>query len=171
MFMRKHDRRGNEGEGKLRSIVMGCAIAALMALSARSEARPPELKVLQQSNPVGATETQVGVASWYGPEFQGQQTASGTAFDMEGMTCAHRDLPLGTRIMVTNLRNSRKLILEVTDRGPFVGKRVLDVSMAAARRLGFLGAGVTPVSIQVISYPDDTLITQNTADTIVPPAN
>ncbi len=73
--------------------------------------------------------------------------------------------------MVTNLRNSRKLILEVTDRGPFVGKRVLDVSMAAAKRLGFLGAGLTPVRIQVISYPDNTLITQNTADTIIPPAN
>ena len=155
----------------MRSLVMGCAIAALMALSARSEARPPELKVLQQSNPVVATETQVGVASWYGPEFQGQPTASGATFDMEGMTCAHRDLPLGTRIMVTNLRNSRKLILEVTDRGPFVGKRVLDVSMAAAKRLGFLGAGLTPVRIQVISYPDNTLITQNTADTFVPPAN
>ena len=150
---------------------MGCAIAALMALSARSEARSPGLKLLQQSNPVVATETQEGVASWYGSEFQGQPTASGTTFDMEGMTCAHRDLPLGTRIMVTNLRNSRKLILEVTDRGPFVGKRVLDVSMAAARRLGFLGAGLTPVRIQVISYPDNTLISQNTADTLVPPAN
>jgi len=61
---------------------MGCAIGALMALSARSEAKPPELKLLQQSNPVVATETQIGVASWYGPEFQGQPTASGTAFDM-----------------------------------------------------------------------------------------
>ena len=155
----------------MRSLVMGCAVAALVALSARSEARPRELKLLQQSNPVVATETQVGVASWYGPEFQGQPTASGATFDMEGMTCAHRDLPLGTRIMVTNLRNSRKLILEVTDRGPFVGKRVLDVSMAAAKRLGFFGAGLTPVRIQVISYPSNTLISQNTTDSFVPPAN
>jgi rare lipoprotein A len=154
----------------LRSIVMGCAIAALMALSARSEARPPELKVLQQPNPVVATETQVGVASWYGADFQGLPTASGAPFNMKDMTCAHRYLPLGTRIMVTNLRNSRKLILEVTDRGPYVGKRVLDVSMGAAKRLGFLGAGLTPVRIQVVSYPNSTLISQNTADTFVPPA-
>src|SRR5512146_458830 len=114
---------------------MGCAVAALVLLSARSEARPPELKVLKSSSAV-ASRAQFGVASWYGSEFQGLPTASGQPFNMEGMTCAHKDLPLGTRVRVTNLLNGRKAELEVTDRGPYVGKRVLDVSMAAAKRLG-----------------------------------
>jgi rare lipoprotein A len=131
---------------------MGCAVAALVVLSARSEARPPELKVLR-SNSTVAAKTQFGVASWYGLEFQGLPTASGQPFNMEDMTCAHRQLPLGTEIRVTNLLNGRKLVLEVTDRGPWVGNRVLDVSMGAAKRLGFMSQGLTPVRIQVLTYP------------------
>ena len=136
----------------MRNLVMGCAVAALVVLSARSEARPPELKALRSSSGV-AVKAQFGVASWYGPEFQGLPTASGQPFNMEGMTCAHRRLPLGTRVRVTNLLNHRKLVLKVTDRGPYVGNRVLDVSMAAARRLGFMHQGLTPVRIQVVAYP------------------
>jgi len=136
----------------LRNLVMGCAVAALVVLSVRSEARPPELRMLKANSTV-AVKTQFGVASWYGPEFQGLPTASGQPFNMQGMTCAHRKLPLGTHVRVTNLLNGRNLVLEVTDRGPFAGKRVLDVSMAAAKRLGFMGQGVTPVRIQVLSYP------------------
>jgi peptidoglycan lytic transglycosylase len=149
---------------------MGCALAALVALSARSEARPPELKMLQ-SDSVMASRTQTGVASWYGSEFQGLPTASGVPFNMEEMTCAHRELPLGTRISVTNLQNSKTLILKVTDRGPWVASRVLDVSMGAARRLGFLHAGLTPVRIQVLSYPHDSLISQTTLKTFASQAN
>jgi peptidoglycan lytic transglycosylase len=131
---------------------MGCAVAALVVLTARSEARSSELKVLKTNSAVAAR-TQFGVASWYGPDFQGLPTASGEPFDMEAMTCAHRKLPLGTRIRVTNLLNARSQVLEVTDRGPWVANRVLDVSMGAAKRLGFKGAGLTPVRIQVLSYP------------------
>lgn len=72
---------------------------------------------------------------------------------MEAMTCAHRKLPLGTLIKVTNLLNARSLVLKVTDRGPWVANRLLDVSMSAARRLGFMGAGLAPVRLQVVSYP------------------
>jgi rare lipoprotein A len=131
---------------------MGCAVAALMVLSARSEAISPEPEA-PKTNSAVAAKTQFGVASWYGPDFQGLPTASGRPFNMEGMTCAHKNLPLGTRVSVTNLLNGRKLELIVTDRGPYVGKRVLDVSMAAAKRLGFMGQGVTPVRILVLSYP------------------
>lgn len=131
---------------------MGCAVAALVALSARSEARSPELKVLQ-SNAAASATAQFGVASWYGSEFQGLPTASGHPFDVEALTCAHRKLPLGTRIKVTNLLNARSLVLKVTDRGPWVANRLLDVSMAAARRLGFMGAGLAPVRVQIVSYP------------------
>lgn len=138
---------------------MGCTVAALVALSARTEARPRELKMLQSNTSVAAR-SQFGVASWYGPEFQGLPTASGQPFNMEAMTCAHRDLPLGTEIRVTNLLNARSLDLRVNDRGPVPRTRVLDVSMGAAKRLGFLRAGLTPVRIQVLTYPNGTLISQ-----------
>lgn len=151
---------------------MGCAVAALVALSARSEARSPELRVLQSSTTAGA-KVQFGVASWYGPEFHGLPTAGGHPFDMKALTCAHRKLPLGTRIKVTNLLNARTLVLEVTDRGPWVANRLLDVSMEAARRLGFMGAGVTPVRIQVVSYPQATGSPSSQAATraLMPQAN
>lgn len=92
---------------------------------------------------------------------------------MKALTCAHRKLPLGTRIKVTNLLNARTLVLEVTDRGPWVANRLLDVSMEAARRLGFMGAGVTPVRIQVVSYPQATGSPSSQAATraLMPQAN
>jgi len=157
-------------EVDLKNLVMGCAVAALVALSARSEARPPELKMLQSPTSVAAR-SQYGVASWYGPECQGLPTASGHPFNMEAMTCAHRNLPLGTRIKVTNLLNDRSLVLRVNDRGPGIRDRVLDVSMGAAKRLGFLRAGVTPVQIQVISYPQGSLISQAATKAFASQAN
>lgn len=90
---------------------------------------------------------------------------------MEAMTCAHRKLPLGTRIRVTNLLNAKTLDLKVTDRGPAVPNRVLDVSMAAAKRLGFLNAGLTPVRIQVLSYPHGSLISQANPKAFATPAH
>jgi peptidoglycan lytic transglycosylase len=151
---------------------MGCAVAALVALSARSEARSPELKVLQIKTTVAA-KTQFGVASWYGPRFQGLPTASGEPFDMEAMTCAHRKLPMGTWIKVTNLLNARSLVLQVTDRGPWVANRVIDVSMGAAKRLGFKGAGLTPVRIQVLPYPhsNGALLSQANPQALLPQTN
>jgi peptidoglycan lytic transglycosylase len=140
----------------MRNLVIGCAVAALVALSARSEARPPELKMLEASRSA-VVRSQYGVASWYGQECQGNPTASGTIFNMNALTCAHRELPLGTKVMVTNLLNHRTLDLKVTDRGPVPHSRILDVSMGAAKQLGFLRAGLTPVRIQVLSYPHSYL--------------
>ncbi len=93
----------------------------------------------------------VGTASWYGPKYHGRTTASGERFDMEALTAAHRTLPFGTRVRVTNLLNGRKLVLKVNDRGPFIAGRVLDVSRRAARELGFLEAGLAEVRIEVLS--------------------
>ena len=156
----------------MRYIAMGCALAALVAICASSEARPPEIKT-PKANSTVAIKTQFGVASWYGPAFQGLPTASGQPFNMHGLTCAHRKLPLGTHVRVTNLLNGRKLVLEVTDRGPFVGKRVLDVSMGAAKRLGFMQAGLTPVRIQVVSYPHShhPLLSQADTRALMPQTN
>lgn len=97
--------------------------------------------------------TQVGEASWYGDDFHGKATASGETFDMHKLTAAHRTLPLGTWIEVTNLENGRQAELRVNDRGPFVRGRILDVSRAAARKLGFLVDGTARVRIVVTVPP------------------
>ena len=135
----------------MRKLIIGCTVAALTLLSASSEGTPTGVNPLKE--PSIAITREFGVASWYGAEFQGLPTASGPPFDMNALTCAHRELPLGTRIRVTDLLNLRSVVLKVNDRGPYVDGRLLDVSRAAARRLGFLGAGLAPVRIDVVSYP------------------
>jgi len=96
---------------------------------------------------------EVGLASWYGIERQGKPTASGELFDKDGLTAAHRKLPLGTTVRVTNLKNLESTVLKINDRGPGIRGRVIDVSWAAAKQLGFLDAGLTRVEIEVISPP------------------
>ncbi|HYL92003.1 MAG TPA: septal ring lytic transglycosylase RlpA family protein [Alphaproteobacteria bacterium] len=92
---------------------------------------------------------QVGKASWYGKQFHGRTTASGEDFDMFELTAAHRQLPLGTYVKVTNLRNGRWIIVRVNDRGPYVTGRILDLSYSAARMLEFK-AGVENVRIDLV---------------------
>jgi rare lipoprotein A len=92
----------------------------------------------------------VGLASWYGQRHQGHRTASGEIYDMNKLTAAHRTMPFGTRLRVTNAENGRSVVVRVNDRGPWVNDRVLDVSLAAARALGMLGDGVTKVEIVVL---------------------
>lgn len=96
---------------------------------------------------------QIGRASWYGKLFQGQETASGENFDMNAMTCAHRSLPLGSLVKVTNLSNHKSVVVRVNDRGPLPNNRVVDLSYAAARFLGFSGRGTAPVRLDLISGP------------------
>jgi rare lipoprotein A len=91
---------------------------------------------------------QLGRASWYGGQFQGQATASGEPYDMNSMTCAHRSLPLGSTVLVTNLRNHRSVLVRVNDRGPVPESRVIDLSYAAAKMLGF--HGVAPVRLDLV---------------------
>ena len=92
----------------------------------------------------------VGLASWYGQKHQGRATASGEAFDMNKLTAAHRTLPFGTRLRVTNVETGRSVVVRVNDRGPWANDRVLDVSLAAARTLGMVGDGVARVEIVVL---------------------
>ncbi len=110
------------------------------------------------SRPISAEEatsgwTEDGVASWYGGNdgFEGKPTASGEIYDSSKMTAAHRDLPLGTVVQVTNLDNGKRVQVRVNDRGPFVHGRVIDLSQEAARRLDLVGPGVGPVRITVVS--------------------
>ena len=92
---------------------------------------------------------QVGTASWYGKQFHGKTTASGEDFDMFELTAAHRKLPLGTFVKVTNLKNGKWVIVRINDRGPYVGDRIMDLSYSAARMLNFRD-GVERVRIDLI---------------------
>ena len=90
---------------------------------------------------------EVGVASWYGPRFHGRRTASGKRFNRYGFSCAHRTLPLGSKVRVEVLESGQTMDLTVTDRGPFVGERILDLSEGAANRLGVKRQGLAKVRI------------------------
>jgi len=94
---------------------------------------------------------QIGTASWYGKPFHGRTTASGEPYDMFQFTAAHRDLPLGTWVKVTNLRNGRWLIVRVNDRGPVPENRIIDLSYGAAAMLEFRHAGVERVRLDIVS--------------------
>jgi rare lipoprotein A (peptidoglycan hydrolase) len=89
-------------------------------------------------------------ASWYGQEFSGRRTASGERFDPRALTCAHKTLPLGTKIRVTNPRTGAQVLVTVTDRGPYRGRREIDLSKAAAREVGILGSGVATVLMEIL---------------------
>jgi len=164
----------------MRRVVTGCGVAALVALTAPSEARPPAWFVrspeawsaLPRTVPTltelpmsSLPRAELGLASWYGEESSGV-TASGESFDHKELTAAHRTLPLGSKIEVTNLRNNRSLVLRVNDRGPNVTGRLVDVSKAAAERLGFVGSGRTPVQVRVLSLPKQYLAWLRRAPTL-----
>lgn len=91
-----------------------------------------------------------GIASWYGRKFQGRRTSSGETYDMYGMTAAHKELPLPSYVQVTNLRNSRSVIVKVNDRGPFHENRLIDLSYTAAAKLGIIKTGTGLVEVRAI---------------------
>lgn len=92
--------------------------------------------------------TQTGIASWYGRQFHGRKTASGSTFNMNEMTAAHRTLPLNCLIKVTDRNTGKSVVVKVTDRGPFAGDRVLDLSYGAAKALGIVNMGTAKVNIE-----------------------
>jgi rare lipoprotein A len=96
---------------------------------------------------------ELGVASWYGTKFHGRLTSSGEPYDMYAMTAAHKTLPLPTYVRVTHRGNGRSIIVRVNDRGPFVGERIIDLSYAAAVRLGMHNEGTALVDVEVIAPP------------------
>ena len=89
-----------------------------------------------------------GMASYYADKYQGRPTASGERFNMNDLTAAHKTLPFGTRVRVTNLENGKSVVVRINDRGPFVKGRVIDLSLAAAKKLDMVKAGVAPVKLR-----------------------
>ncbi|MGN7739173.1 septal ring lytic transglycosylase RlpA family protein [Pseudomonas sp. 22526] len=92
-----------------------------------------------------------GVASYYGAKHHGKRTASGAPFNQHGMTAAHRELPFGTRVKVTNLKNDKSVVVRINDRGPHTRGRLIDLSRAAAQQLGMIRSGTAKVRVQAIS--------------------
>lgn len=107
----------------------------------------------------GATEK--GLASWYGTKFQGKRTSSGEPYDLYLMTAAHKNLPLPTYVSVKNLKNNKEIIVKVNDRGPFAEGRIIDLSYAAAKKLGIFEIGTAPVSVTVIDPSDPSYLKLN----------
>ena len=95
-----------------------------------------------------------GISSWYGPNFHGKLTANGEIFDELGVTAAHKTLPLGTTVKVINLDNNKSVILRITDRGPYVGDRIIDCSKGAAIKLGFKDLGTANVEVEILEWGD-----------------
>ena len=123
-----------------------CVIAALLAGSACAR--------------------RTGDASWYGPAFHGRTTASGERYNMLDLTAAHRTLPFGSYVRVTNRVNGRRLVVRINDRGPFVGRRIIDLSYAAAKILGIPKEGVMKVTLSVLDPGDGERLYRRQADLI-----
>jgi rare lipoprotein A len=127
---------------------LGSFIAAVTALVLLVAVPAPGPRVAADDAP--PEWSQSGRVSWYGPGFQGRRTANGEIFDTNRYTMAHRTLPFGARVRVTNLENGRTVVLRVNDRGPYVRGRIADLSRAAATDLGFVDEGVVRVRIELI---------------------
>ena len=115
---------------------------------------PPEPVPVEPATkvpPAPAALPQTGAASWYGAQHQGKQTASGTSFDQAALTAAHRTLPLGTKVKVTNLANGKSVEVEITDRGPYAENRIIDLSEAAAKALDMIDSGTATVRLEQAS--------------------
>jgi rare lipoprotein A len=135
----------------LSSVVLSdSAPLATRALPARASVDAITVEIAPIPAPPERAPKLVGIASWYGKHWQGRKTASGKRFDAKKLTAADRDLPLNSRVRVTNLLNGRTVDVLVNDRGPYVGDRVLDLSEAAAKRLGMIKDGLAPVRIEPI---------------------
>jgi rare lipoprotein A len=134
---------GDKSVPTRRGVAIATLLVALGITASASDpaapAKPTENKPVQHGKV--RRWLQIGTASWYGRYFQGKQTANGEQYDMNGLTCAHRSLPLGTWLRVTNLKNRKSVFVRVNDRGPMPDDRIVDLSYAAAKAVGISGLG------------------------------
>lgn len=129
---------------RVRTMKGGVALVTLslaLGFTASATDPAPQAKPQPPQTNKGRRWLQVGLASWYGKYFQGKPTANGESYDMNGLTCAHRSLPLGSWIRVTNLRNRKSVFVRVNDRGPMPENRIVDLSYGAAKAVGLGGVG------------------------------
>ncbi len=134
---------------RTRNLIAAIALAPMALASSQMDALASSGRAALANH----AHVQRGRISWYGADFAGRKTASGERFDPHALTMAHRSLPLGTIVVVTNDDNGRHVTLRVNDRGPYRGDRVADVSRAASRALGFQQTGITVATIEVLWVP------------------
>ena len=120
------------------------------APSASAGTTPTAPQPTPRGRPVSS---EVGLASWYGPPYANRKAADGSIYDQNAMTAAHRTLPMGSVVRVTNLENEQSVVVRITDRGPFVGDRIIDLSLAAAKATGVYRAGVAKVRVEAYAPP------------------
>ena len=132
----------------MRNLVLVALSLGMAACAGPPRTATPEPPPPREVPP--ARVTSIGKASWYGAFHHGRRTASGEIFDMHALTAAHRTLPLGTRLRVTNLSNGKSVDVRVNDRGPTIRSRIIDVSRGVAAALDAIAAGVFPVELVVI---------------------
>jgi rare lipoprotein A len=138
---------------RFRSLGAVAVLASSVVAAACSTAVIREPSLVDQVFPaprVTARGTEVGTASWYGPGFHGKLTATGEVYDQNDLTAAHRSLPLGSRVKVTDLDTGRSVVVRINDRGPYVADRILDLSYAAGRALGMTQRGLARVEIRLL---------------------
>lgn len=137
------------------TLLAAWAVSALLAAPtqafAQAASAPSVAKPAAVAAPAPAATSSDGKIAWYGQRFAGRKTASGAVFNPAAMTMAHKTLPFGSRVKVTNTANQRSVVLRVNDRGPSTPDRVGDVSQAAARKLGMLRSGVANATLEVVS--------------------
>lgn len=135
------------------------SVAAHAAAHPRSSGTVPlGKKPAEAVDPSGKpVSTEIGLASWYGPPYHNHQAADGSVFDQNAMTAAHRTLPMGTTVRVTNLATGESVVVKITDRGPFVQGRTLDLSLAAAKAIGVYRAGTAKVKVEAFAHPSAPL--------------
>ena len=133
----------------LKLVLLLVTVSYLAACSLPASRIPPPITAPRVS--------QTGIASWYGPGFHGKTTASGAIYNQHDLTAAHQTLPLGTRVLVTNLENGRSIEVLINDRGPFAKGRIIDLSYAAGEILGMIGSGTIPVRIEVVGSGADKI--------------
>jgi rare lipoprotein A len=157
--------QGKKGRQRTRVGVLAVTLGLTASLAASPTVKR-ENAVVPNNSPSGKTIAkrhwfQIGKASWYGGKFNGRKTADGETYDMYALTCAHRTLPLGSWVRVTNLKNKRSTLLRVNDRGPVPLNRIVDLSYAAAQKLGMVG--LAKVRVEEVSPSDPELAEQMVA--------
>jgi len=147
----------------------GVAIVTLLvALGITASASDPSPSQTQDQASKGRRWYQIGQASWYGKYFQGKKTANGESYDMNGLTCAHRSLPLGSWIRVTNMKNRKSVFVRVNDRGPVPENRIIDLSFGAAKAVGLARSGVGKVKLETLRPGDPEMARQLIAQLRMP---
>jgi rare lipoprotein A len=130
------------------ALAVALALLALTGCAKKSTAHAPS-----PVKPARIGQIETGIASWYGVPYHGRRSANGEIYDMEKLTAAHRSLPFDTWVEVTNLQNNKKVDVRITDRGPFVDGRIIDLSLAAAREIDMVRQGIVKVRVKVIRRP------------------